>query len=162
LADLKNISIRRASDDDAAGLIDLIGTIFMDYENCILDLDDLDKELLAIDTAMRAQGGKFWVATFEDRIVGAIGYTLKGNFVELKRLYVARDCRGTGLANKLTDLVYKAASDAGAGAIELWSDTRFIEAHAFYLKHGFEKQPETRDLNDPSNSTEFHFIKKLK
>ena len=159
MADLKNISIRRASDHDAAGLIDLIGTIFMDYENCILDLDDLDKELLAIDTAMRAQGGKFWVATFSDRIVGAIGYTLKGDFVELKRLYVAKDCRGTGLANKLTDLVYKAAGDAGA--IELWSDTRFSEAHAFYLKHGFEKQPETRDLHDLSNSTEFHFIKKL-
>ncbi len=159
MADLKNIFIRRASDHDAAGLIDLIGTIFKDYENCILDLTDLDKELLAIDTAMRAQGGKFWVATFEDRIVGAIGYTLKGDFVELKRLYVAKDCRGTGLANKLTDLVYKAAGDAGA--IELWSDTRFSEAHAFYLKHGFEKQPETRDLHDLSNSTEFHFIKKL-
>lgn len=161
MANLKNISIRRASDNDAAGLIDLIGTIFKDYENCILDLDDLDKELLAIDTAMRALGGKFWVATFEDRIVGAIGYGLKGGYIELKRLYVAKDCRGTGLANKLTDLVYKAARDAGAGAIELWSDTRFSEAHAFYLKHGFEKQPETRDLNDLSNSTEFHFIKKL-
>ncbi len=161
MANLKNISIRRASDDDAAGLIDLIGTIFKDYENCILDLDDLDKELLTIDTAMRALGGKFWVATFEDRIVGAIGYTLKGDFFELKRLYVAKDCRGTGLANKLADLVYKAAADAGAGAIELWSDTRFIEAHAFYLKHGFEKQPEIRDLHDLSNSTEYHFIKKL-
>ncbi|MEE8259288.1 MAG: GNAT family N-acetyltransferase [Sphingomonadales bacterium] len=161
MADLKNISIRRARDNDAAGLIDLIGTIFKDYENCILDLADLDKELLTIDTAMRAQGGKFWMATFENRIVGSIGYGLKGDFVELKRLYVAKDCRGTGLASKLAGLVYNAAGNVGAGAIELWSDTRFIEAHAFYLKHGFEKQPETRDLHDLSNSSEYHFIKKL-
>ena len=161
MADLKNISIRRAVDSDAAGLIELIGTIFRDYNNCVLDLDNLDKELLAIDSVVRAKGGKFWVATLDDRVVGCTGYTIKGNSLELKRLYVARKYRGSGLANKLMALVYKAAVETGAQAIEAWSDTRFFEAHGYYLKHGFEKQPETRDLHDLSNSTEYHFIKKL-
>ena len=161
MADLKNISIRRASDSDAAGLIDLIGTIFQDYADCVLDLETLDKELLTIDSTIRAQGGKFWVATQDGRIVGCIGYGVKGDVVELKRLYVAKDCRRAGLANTLTDLVYVAADEKDARAIEAWSDTRFLEAHAFYLKHGFVQQPNTRDLNDTSNSVEFQFIKKI-
>lgn len=161
MAEPREISIRRARDDDAPGLISLIGAIFKDYDSCFLDLDNLDRELLGIDTAMLAGGGKFWVATRAGRIVGSIGYTVAGDGVELKRLYVAAECRRAGLANRLADLVYSAAEAVGARTISLWSDTRFVEAHAFYLKHGFEMQPKTRDLNDPSHSVEFQFIKKL-
>ena len=162
MADLSNISIREASDDDAEGLIALIGDIFQDYENCVLDLEDLDKEFLAISSYIKALKGKFWVAEIDGVIVGSIGYApMEGGRVELKRLYVANHIRRKGLANRLTDLVYQAADELAAIAIECWSDTRFLEAHAYYLKHGFEQQPETRDLNDPSNSTEYHFIKRL-
>jgi len=162
MADLSHITIREARDDDAGGLIALIEDIFKEYENCVLDLDDLDKEFLAISTYIKALKGKFWVAEIDGVIVGSIGYApMQGDRVDLKRLYVAKDQRRKGLANRLTDLVYQAAEDLGAIAIECWSDTRFLEAHAYYLKHGFEQQPETRDLNDPSNSTEYQFIKTL-
>ena len=164
MPDPLNISIREATDKDAPGLITLIGDIFKEYD-CVLDLEDLDKELLGIKTAMKAQYGKFWVAEHERRIVGCIGYGLKGesrNIVELKRLYVGKDFRRQGLAVRLANLVYQAAGAVGAKAIDLWSDTRFKEAHAFYLQHGFVKLPETRRLYDPSNSTEFHFIKSLR
>ncbi|MCH8347800.1 MAG: GNAT family N-acetyltransferase [Proteobacteria bacterium] len=162
MADLTDITIREAVDGDAQGLIALIGEIFSDYDNCVLDLERLDRELLAIDTCIKGLGGKFWVAEYQGEIVASIGYAPKGGgVVELKRLYVARAWRRRGLADRLTGLIYQAAKDLRATAIELWSDTRFVEAHAFYLKHGFEELPETRDLNDPSNSTEYHFIKKL-
>jgi len=161
MADLSDITIREAEDSDAPGLISLIGDIFGEYD-CVLDLENLDKELLSIDSYIKSRGGKFWVAEQAARIVGSIGYGLKDEgMVELKRLYVNKNWRRKGLANRLTDLVYLAAAEVGARAIDLWSDTRFVEAHAFYLKHGFQQQPETRDLNDPSNSTEFHFIKRL-
>jgi len=161
MADLSDITIREAEDSDAAGLISLIGDIFGEYD-CVLDLENLDQELLSIDCYIKSRGGKFWVAEQAGRIVGSIGYGLKDEgMVELKRLYVNKGWRRKGLANRLTDLVYLAAAEVGAWAIDLWSDTRFVEAHAFYLKHGFQQQPETRDLNDPSNSTEFHFIKRL-
>ena len=162
MADLTDITIREAADADAQGLIVLIGEIFSDYDNCVLDLERLDQELTAIDSHIKRLGGKFWVAECEGEIIASIGYAPKGEgLVELKRLYVAKEWRRLGLANRLTDLIYQAAENLRATAIELWSDTRFVEAHAFYLKHGFEKLPETRDLNDPSNSTEYHFIKRL-
>jgi len=164
MADPKNISIREARDDDADGLIKLIGDIFEDYQDCVLDLEKLDKELLSIDTYIKGLHGKFWVAELEGRIVGCIGfgYTEEDEIIELKRLYVAGDLRRSGLGSKLTQLVFWAAYDRFARAIDLWSDTRFEEAHAFYLAKGFEKLPETRRLCDPSNSTEFHFIKYLR
>jgi len=163
MSSLKNLSIREARDSDSQGLIDLIGTIFSEYD-CVLDLDDLDKELLAIRTAVTKKNGDFYVAEERGRIVGCVGYILKGaecNFVELKRLYVALEFRRQGLATKLYDLIIDASMRANARAIDCWSDTRFKEAHAFYLKKGFTKLPETRRLYDPSNTTEFHFIKEL-
>jgi RimJ/RimL family protein N-acetyltransferase len=45
--------------------------------------------------------------------------------------------------------------------IDCWTDTRFADAHRLYARLGYERQPEMRDLNDLSNSTEFHFIKQL-
>jgi len=163
MSDLSDISIREAEDADAPGLIGLIGDIFAEYD-CVLDLDDLDKELFGIKGAMKAHHGKFFVAEEEDRIIGCIGYILKGaerDVVELKRLYVAKEYRRLGLATRLYDLIVNAAGEVNANAIDLWSDTRFKEAHAFYLRYGFEKLPETRRLYDPSNTTEYHFIKML-
>ena len=162
MADAGDIFIREARDSDADGLIGLIGEIFKDYENCVLDLEGVDQELLAIDTYVKGLGGKFWVAERDGQIVGCIGYGRKeGGVVELKRMYVAKSERRRGLATKLYGLVMAAAHELNARAVDLWSDTRFAEAHAFYLSKGFQQQPGTRDLNDPSNSTEYRFIKVL-
>jgi putative acetyltransferase len=155
------IKIREAEDGDAYGLIELIGSIFEDYENCVLDLDDLDKELLTIKTTCQFRGGNFWVAVENDKIIGCAGFIRKDNICELKRLYVAKDYRRKGLASKLMDMVIFAAMANSARAVDCWSDTRFEEAHHFYLTHGFEKLPQTRRLNDPSDSTEFRFMRLL-
>ena len=48
-----------------------------------------------------------------------------------------------------------------AHTIDLWSDIRFREAHAFYQALGYSQTGGTRDLHDLSNSTEYHFIKRL-
>ena len=153
------ISIRVGRDEDSEGLIALVGGCFEEYEGCVLDLDGIDADLIAPATAFNGQGGRFWVAAVAGNIVGSIGYTLKdqGATVELKKLYVNHEFRRRGLASRLYDLVHGAAVDHGAKAIDLWSDTRFLEAHAFYLSKGFELLPESRHLNDPSNTTEYHF-----
>jgi len=128
----------------------------------VVGVNNLDAELLAIHTYIKGFRGKFWVAELDGSIIGCIGFAQKeGAVVELKRLYVARDLRRAGLASKLTQLVFNAACDVDAVAIELWSDTRFAESHAFYLAKGFKKLPETRRLYDPVNCTEYHFIKYL-
>jgi GNAT superfamily N-acetyltransferase len=57
--------------------------------------------------------------------------------VELKRLYVRRDHRGQGLATALIGLVERQAAGLGAREVELWSDTRFEDAHRRYEALGY-------------------------
>ena len=159
---MSDLAIREACDDDAEGLIALIGGCFAEYDGCVLDLDELDRPLLAIASTFAAEGGEVWVAEQEGRIVACGGYAdVGGGLFELKRLYVDKSARRQGLASRLLELVEKTARAKGGKAIDLWSDTRFVEAHAFYERHGYSRLPETRDLNDPSNTTEYHFVKEL-
>jgi len=162
-AEAGDIRIRPARDTDAEGLIRLIGECYADYPGCVMDLKSYDTDLLSIDTEYRGKGGRFHVAEDADgHIVGCIGWTPDGSDrVELKRLYVNKAVRRRGLASRLYRIVLNAARGQGAGEIDLWSDTRFHEAHAFYQALGFEQLPETRDLHDASNSTEYHFRLKL-
>ncbi|MEE8295590.1 MAG: GNAT family N-acetyltransferase [Sphingomonadales bacterium] len=153
--------IREAQDTDSQGLIELIGSIFEDYENCVLDLDGIDKELFTIKTTCQFQGGNFWVAVVKGKIIGCAGFTKKDNVVELKRLYIAKDFRRLGLATKFMNMVIFAAMENSARAVDCWSDTRFVEAHQFYLSHEFEQLPQTRKLNDPSDSEEYRFMRLL-
>jgi putative acetyltransferase len=157
------ITIRDGTNADSPDLIALVGSCFEEYEGCVLDLEGIDADLVAPAAAFEAQGGRFWVAETGDRIVGSIGYGLKdeGVTVELKKLYVSRRLRRRGLASRLYDRVHDAAMEHGASMIDLWSDTRFLEAHAFYLFKGFHRLDETRVLNDPSDTTEYHFALRL-
>ncbi len=162
------LAVRPARDEDADGLIALIGGCFAAYEGCVMDLDGIDSELKAIATYFREAGGKFWVledAATGNHIAASVGLSPSGSMgagvVELKKLYVDSYYRRRGIATRLLDLVLDEAREQNASAIDLWSDTRFLEAHAFYRHHGFTQLPETRDLHDPSNTTEYHFVREL-
>lgn len=158
----QDITIRPARDNDADGLIALVGACFEQYPGCVVDLDHFDRDLRAFATSVGEAGGAAWVAERSGAIVGLVGYGVRaGPVVELLRLYVSPAARRLGLATKLLGLVSVAAKDMDAGAITLWSDTRFQEAHAFYLAHGYRQLPKTRTLNDPSNSTEYQFRREV-
>ena len=158
----EDIAIRAASDGDADGLVELVGGCFAEYDGCVLDLPGVDRALLSIQSSFFDIGGEFWVAESGGKIVGSAGYTPHSEIhFELKRLYVEKKWRRRGLATRLLRLVEDAVARKEGTSIDLWSDTRFEAAHAFYVRHGYVKQPETRDLNDPSNTTEYHFIRDL-
>ena len=82
-------------------------------------------------------------------------------WLQLRKLYVARAYRRQGLAGALLARVEAAARERGAAGIELWADTRFVDAHRFYADRGYQRLPETRELFDLSRSVEFHFEKRL-
>ena len=71
------------------------------------------------------------------------------------------ECRRQGLARRLAGMVEDAGRGRGSRFLELWSDTRFLEGHAFYEALGYRRTGRTRALNDLSNTTEFHFTKDL-
>ncbi len=155
--------IRTARDDDAEALIALIASCYAEYPGCVLDVDNEAPELRAIASAYGDRGGTFWVAEREGRVVGCVGIAASsdGGGFALEKLYVSADSRRHGLGARLTERVETAARERGATFVELWSDTRFENAHRLYERLGYRRGPETRELHDLSNSVEFFFRKDL-
>jgi putative acetyltransferase len=162
------IAIREAEDADSAQVIALIGGVFAEYPGCVLELDEMP-ELRAPASAFGARGGRFWVAEDEGRVVGCAGFKpgsgvrVRGSLepgsssVELCKLYVAAEARRRGLGSALCELVEAEGRGRGAAFVELWSDTRFADAHRLYEKRGYIRGPLTRELHDLSNSVEFYY-----
>jgi GNAT superfamily N-acetyltransferase len=155
--------IRPVTDDDADGLIALVGACFDEYPGCVLDLRGLDADLLAPATEVSRRGGAWWVVERQRDIVATVGVgeIREDGLVELKRLYVGPSARRQGLAAALVGVVEAHAIARGALAVELWSDTRFLDAHRLYERLGYLATGETRELHDPSDTTERRFRRDL-
>ena len=163
-------TIRSARDSDEAGLIALIGGCFAPYPGCVLAVDEEMPELRRIASAMAEADGRAWVAEADGdgdvagagEIVGCVACLPAGpGMVELKKLYVAARARRRGLGATLCALVEDEGGRRGARFVELWSDTRFLDAHRLYERLGYVRDGRTRDLHDLSDSVEFHFGKPL-
>ncbi len=159
-----NAVIRPVRDSDAEGLIRLIDLCWSAYEGCILDVDAEEPQFRAMKSHFDALGGGYWVA--EDsggRIVASGGWAPAAEpaGIELHKLYVLAEYRRQGLARRLAGLVEAAGRQRGSRFIELWTDTRFLEAHAFYEALGYRRTGRERALNDLSQTVEFHFIRAL-
>lgn len=159
--------VRPVEDADADALIALVGAVYAEYPGCVLDLPGVDADLATPRRHIDAKRGDLWVV--EDaggEVVACCGWaptTVEDRpAVELKRLYVSPRMRRNGLGAWLSTQVERVARERGAGWIELWSDTRFADAHRLYERLGFVRQPETRDLHDPSDTTEYRFLKRLR
>lgn len=151
--------IRAATDDDGVAIGGLIERIYREYEGVHFLWDEVP-ELEQVATTFAEAGGAFFCAERDGRIVGCIGWTptKEGRGVELKKLYVAREERRHGLGQRLTELVEQAARARGASFVELWSDVKFLTAHAFYERRGYRRDGRSRPLNDVSDTWEFHFL----
>ena len=161
-ARINDIVIRPVTDTDSAALIMLIDTVFGEYPNCILDVDNEVPELQTPARAAADEEGRWWVAECRGEVVGSCAVVPEGgSTMELKRLYVAKAARRRGLAAHLVQLAEKEARARGARRMELWSDTRFTDAHRLYQRLGYSRAPRTRALPDISNSIEFHYSKEL-
>jgi putative acetyltransferase len=94
-------------------------------------------------------------------VVGSIGVRLGPRGVaEIVRLYLARQYRGQGVGRQLVEAAVAWARAHAAQAVELWSDTRFTDAHRLYTRTGFV-QGGQRQLADVNNSLEYHFRRPL-
>ncbi len=161
--------LRPGRDDDAAGIIDLIGACWAEYPGCVMDLDGEVPELRALASYCAGRGGAMWVAEAAGQVGGLVctwplsDGPLGDGAWELAKMYVARDWRGGdgGVARQLARIAEDHARAAGATRLMLWSDTRFDRAHRFYEKCGFVRHGPIRALNDKSHSIEFAYAKPL-
>ncbi len=141
----------------------LIEAVFAEYEGCVFDVDGEMPELRRIASAFAEHGGRFWIAERDARVVGSVGVAPAHDpgGVELKKLYVAASERRSGLGGRLCDRVVAEARARGARFIDLWSDTKFETAHAFYERRGWSRDGTTRELHDKSETVEYYFRREL-
>ena len=154
--------VREVRDDDAEALIALIGGCWAAYPGVELHVDAEEPWLRAPAEAYAGWSGRMWVVSMDGALVACCGVKpVRDGVVELKSMYVAASARRQGLARRLEGLVLADARRRGAPRIELWSDTRFLEAHATYVALGYSQLPGERDLHDLSHSFEYPFAKEL-
>ncbi len=154
--------LRAGTDSDSADVIALIGAAFAEYPGCVLDLPGIDAWMRAPGAAYEGTGGQFWVLPGAAGLRACVGYRpVAPDRVELKSLYVAVSARRQGLGRRLVALVESAARDLGATTVQLWSDSRFLDAHRLYESLGYRRGTRTRRLHDPSDTTEYFFDRDL-
>ena len=155
--------VRKAEETDSEAVIALVRECWSQYPGVVFDLDAELPELKNFAGYYRGLEGEAWVAKLDGEIAGCAAITPEDQpgVWMLHKLYVLPSARRHGIATALVREAEMAARAADAVRMVLWSDTRFVESHAFYASLGYEKIPLTRELNDLSNTVEFRFRKSL-
>jgi predicted GNAT family N-acyltransferase len=151
--------LRPVRDEDGPALERLIAGCWAEYPGCVMDVDNEEPWLRAPAAAYSEKKGALWVTRDVTACVGM--RPLEPGSVELKSLYVSASARRGGLGGRLVRRGERWAREQGAARIELWSDTRFLDAHRLYERLGYVRTGKTRDLHDLSDTTEYFFEKEL-
>ncbi|MFK3740776.1 GNAT family N-acetyltransferase [Massilia sp. TN1-12] len=129
----------------AAGVVDVILPIQQAEFGIPITLAD-QPDLRDIAGFYQQGGGGFWVALDGDTVVGTIALRDIGlddsghGDGALRKMFVAASHRGKafGTAERLLDMLLAHARAAGMRRIWLGTTDKFLAAHRFYEKHGFE------------------------
>jgi len=149
------MEILPAQESDAREIIELVDAVWREHGFSLM-IEIEERHLLDPGRYFRDQNGEFWVAREDGRMVGTVGFKIDNGIAEMKTLYVKADARGKGLGTRLSLMSIDAAKKNGAKLMELWSDTRFLEAHRLYERLGFKRFGE-RELNDHNDTREFGY-----
>jgi ribosomal protein S18 acetylase RimI-like enzyme len=164
--------LRPVRDTDGPALERLIGTIWSEYPGCVLEVDREEPWLRAPAAAYAGWGATLWVVPAPTSRVGSVapgaeiwaccGLRPHGpGSAELKSLYVAATARRRGWGAALVRRTEREARAGGTARVEMWSDTRFADAHRLYERLGYLRTGRTRELRDLSETVEYEFVRDL-
>ena len=129
------------ADADRQGVLDLICTI--QRSEFALPIAAADQpDLLDVKAFYCLGGGGFWVARAGAEVIGSIALLdIGGGQGALRKMFVRQDRRGAGggIAAALLGTLLGHAAASGMRDIFLGTTTKFLAAHRFYEKHGFER-----------------------
>lgn len=90
--------------------------------------------------------GLFLVARLDGRPVGCGALMVRGHKLgEIKRMWVAPDARGLGIAQRLLDALETNAAQMGLDTLQLDTNRALKEAHALYARNGYREIPRYND-----------------
>jgi N-acetylglutamate synthase-like GNAT family acetyltransferase len=98
-------------------------------------------DLMDIPSFYQKGAGQFWVALDQDEVVGSIGLLdIGAGEAALRKMFVAATHRGGahGVAAQLLGTLLNHARNNGLKTIYLGTTEKFLAAHRFYEKSGFE------------------------
>jgi N-acetylglutamate synthase-like GNAT family acetyltransferase len=86
--------------------------------------------------------GNFWLAVFEDKVIGTIALLdIGGKQGALRKMFVKAPFRGAhyGVAKRLLTALLEQCKEKDVNEIFLGTTEKFIAAHRFYEKNGFHR-----------------------
>jgi N-acetylglutamate synthase-like GNAT family acetyltransferase len=131
--------IRKATNKDSEQISSLIFNIWINENGFEVDPDNFP-DFKQIDEYYNNSDGLFLCAERDGLIVGTIAtQQLDSNIYALKRMFVLKELRGTGLAQNLINELFKQKFSTLKN-IDIYLSTKedvCVAAKYFYLKNGF-------------------------
>ena len=141
----------------AQGLLDFAGDYLPQVNNYIRE--SLDDDLADISANyLEPPGSCFWVAELDGKIKGMVGIQHRtDDEAELRRMSVAGDARGQGIARRLLETAEDFCRKWGYARIRLITDVLLETAIALYRKNGYRIVADETSGNVPG----YRFVKEL-
>ena len=140
---IAGLTVRTATADDAAALVDLMEAGAIGPPADVPD--DLTPYRAALEEIASTPGTEVLVAEIDGAVVGMCQLiTFRhvqhggGRCAEIESMHVTPACRGAGIGGVLLDAAVDAARAAGCYRVQLTSNVVRTDAHRFYERHGFE------------------------
>ena len=99
-------------------------------------------DLFIVDEFYRKNGGEFWLATFDGKVVGSIALIRIGNHAGvIRKMFVQKEFRGKEfrIAQRLFDTLEDYCTASDIRTLYLGTIDKLNAAIRFYEKNGFEK-----------------------
>jgi RimJ/RimL family protein N-acetyltransferase len=97
-------------------------------------------DLFTIESFYQTGNGNFWIALYQNEVVGTISFLdIGNNEVALRKMFVHKEYRGKTYktASLLLEKALRWAQEKSIKAIYLGTTPQFLAAHRFYEKNGF-------------------------
>jgi N-acetylglutamate synthase-like GNAT family acetyltransferase len=127
----------------AEGVAALIVGIQRDEFGIPITLED-QPDLQEIPAFYQQGAGNFWVAVSENEVVGTVGLLdIGNNQAALRKMFVHAAYRGPGhgVSARLLDTLLDWSRARGVMEVYLGTTEKFLAAHRFYERNGFEQIP---------------------
>lgn len=135
--DILHIEIYSGKFDD--DIISLILSIQNNEAKINLPLEE-QPDLLDIRLYYQKNGGEFWIALSDGKVIGTIGLMLKEqNCAVMKKFFVKKEFRSQKIGLALYNELLKFAKHAGVQHIILDTPSVAYASHKFYENAGFHK-----------------------
>lgn len=134
------LEIRPFQKHDQQQVVQLILSIQTQEFDIPITLAD-QPDLQSIVGFYQRQDGNFWVAVYENQVVGTIALLDLGKSLgALRKMFVHPDFRGRewGTAQKLLDGLLSWAQTRRLSEVYLGTTAQFLAAHRFYERNGFK------------------------